>query len=97
MSEGACDRGRVEVEPGLRASAGAPGTRGFRVLGWESAGEIPSAVQGAPKDPEDFSSSILHQGVLTIPRLLLGTFHHHGFLKLSLCAEVPLSFLRYDL
>jgi hypothetical protein len=31
----------------LRASAGVPGTRGFRVLGWESAGEIPSEVEGA--------------------------------------------------
>src|SRR6476661_2753072 len=28
-----------------------------------------------------FLLSILHQGVLTIPRLLLGTIHHHGFLK----------------
>ena len=43
----------VEVEPGLRAS--------------EPAGEIPSAVEGAPKDPRILLLFIRHQGVLTIP------------------------------
>jgi hypothetical protein len=37
---------------------------------------------------------ILHQGVLTIPLLLLGTIHYHGFLKLSFCATVKL-FLKH--
>jgi hypothetical protein len=46
------------------------------------------------KDPEDFSSFILHQGVLTIPRLLLGMVHHHAFLTLSLCVSVKL-FLKH--
>jgi len=41
-----------------------------------------------------FLLSVLHQGVLTIPRLLLGTIHRQGFLKFSLCTTVKL-FLKH--
>jgi len=45
--------------------------------------------EGAWKYPEDFSLSIRHQGILTIPRQLLGMIHHHGFLILSLFLVPP--------
>jgi hypothetical protein len=35
------------------------------VLGWESAREIPSAVEGTPKDPEEDSHHHTRQGVLS--------------------------------
>jgi hypothetical protein len=44
----------VEVEPSCGRLPGSPGTRGFRVLGWESAGEIPSEVEGALQPPRTF-------------------------------------------
>jgi hypothetical protein len=43
------------------------------------AGEIPSEVEGAPI-PRIFLLFILHQGVLTIPRVRFLKIHHHGFL-----------------
>jgi hypothetical protein len=52
----------------MRAFAGAPSRRGFRVLGWESTGEIPSEVEGTTKNPGNFSSAMPHQGIL--PMLL---------------------------
>ena len=50
----------------MRAFAGAPGTRGFRVLGWESAGEIPSEVEGALHIPRIRPSPMRFQGILSI-------------------------------
>jgi len=35
------------------------------------------------RTPRIFLLFILHQGVLAIPHVLLGTIHHQGFLKLS--------------
>jgi hypothetical protein len=54
-----------------------------RLAGVRARRRNPERSRGSPSAPEDFSLSILDQGVLT-PRPLLGTFHHHRFLILSL-------------
>jgi hypothetical protein len=49
-------------------------------------GEIPSEVEGAPKNPKNFSLSIPDQGVLTITRLLLGPVQSSPLSYAQCCA-----------
>jgi hypothetical protein len=54
----------------VRAFAGAPGTRGFRVLGWELRRRNPERSRGSPSDADDFYRTKIASGSSTnaLPR-----------------------------